>query len=488
MRKLLLICLLAIFLHVLTGQTWELPDVEVPVESPIKAYIYKKPVVYSADSLHLALTPYFLPKLNPALIKAEKPLPISPLRYHASLKVNTDLESNSYFVYYPQHMALSRLAIGLDWQPRTDLRSKLRAELKTSRRFSKHQLEAFASLRDADLDTFSSRYTLLGLNHYSRGSEAWSELYSRIAYAALDQTDIMDYSSRYLELQHSAKLNLLGQSGAYQVILEHGLTAVMLEYAVPIKSLSAFRPSINILTDMERVLPGFGMNFAIPLALNHSLFFLQAATIEPNSFADHLDSLPWQNLTRLPKLILKPLNMLAAWEFATKPQTMSILKRSRIELSSSYATGQGYLRAQSVSILPKQAYTDEFSTHLKLKAILESNGYKLIQDISLDLAYQEDRDWRRAAYSPLLALNSEVTRNWDQLQLAMILQQNYNQHDHLEHQLRDNIDLSLHASYKFYRDWQLKLELNRIFDSKLIQFSSLAPRGREFWLGISYSG
>ena len=486
MRKLLLTFVFGLLLLALAAQTWDLPDVEVPVESPIKAYIYKKPVVYRSNSINRI--PSFLPALKPSMIQAEIPMYKPPLFFYASSGLNDKAENSSHFVLYPYREWLKRADLKLDWQPRLDLHSSLNARLETDYLLDQNQIGLSGQIQNAKLDAYSSSLNQLSLDHYHPGIYGWSRLHTRLAYSFLNQTDNIDFKSQELRLDHSAKLRLTGQNLGYTLNLEHGQSSVLLEYDLPALKLQELKPSLGLLSDLNRVFPALGFTFYSPLVPNHSIFVSQYASLESNSYARHLEQNPWQNLTRRPPMILKPLNLKAAWEFCTDPIQRSMLRSGSVTLTSSYATGQAYYTGQALSKIPKLGFSDQLNAALTFNAELEDRGYKLKQLITFNLSHQEALNWARAAYSPLLELNTSVTRNWDKHSFSLSLEQRYNQHDHQFKQMKDTVDASLQTAWKICRDWQIQARLNRMFNTKLIQFNGLPSSGRELWIGVSYYG
>lgn len=488
MRVLLTSLVLILSFQLLSAQTWELPEVVVPVESPIKAYIYKKPVVYGSANPDAELSPVFLPRLAPAFIKAENPLYIPPLSYTAGMSVNHNAENSSHFAIYPYRSLLRRTDLKLGWQPRRDLRSSFKGRIEAYSMLNQNKIELSGNIYNAELGGYAISLNQAGIDHASPGSSNWSDLHTKLAYAFINQTDVSELSSGELEFMHSGLVNSLGQSLAYKLMLEHERAAFLLDYSLPIPGLRELKPSLSLLSDLKHVIPSAGFSYQFSPAPDHSIFLKQTSSLGSNSYSRLLDLNPWQSLTQRPPVILKPLDLTLAWEYRPNPFEQKMLRRGRLELTSSYSTGAGYYLEQATSIIPKLDYSDQFATALKFKAELEDKGFNLQQDIALSLSYLDAVNWQRAAYSPLLELNSILSRNWDKYSFSLSLEQRYDQHDQHNRHLKDTVDMSLQGKWKLCRDWQLSLIFNRIFGSKLIRFNSLPAQGRELWLGISYYG
>jgi len=485
--------LLAFFVTELPSQVYQLPDVNVKVESPIKAYIYKKPLSYDPDSLRQEHFPVFLPVVKPEITYASILPYYPPVRYHANLNLSSRANLLADFNYYPGLKNLKSVGASFDWYTRkSDCHSSL-IDLSAISQFGQNRVAFQIDLADNSRKSFSQSTNRFNVTHSIDSLQIKTITIKHpktsLNLLSFSESDPgFDHDSSTIGLDHSSRIVFSERLIALHFVTDRKATALDLDYVLPGKISLFDNVTLGMITDFSHFLPAFSAHYCTSPGTNSTI------SLSLSPYCESVPPLPldclhrWTELSEAHRITLIPWNLNANVMYRLKQRFFDAPPEIKLSFSSIQAVNYPILSPGTSLSVPKTSYQDIFRNDLIASAKAKYQGIEFEQSLSLSLQYLTDMSWHRKPYEALFNLSTTASKSIGKLDLGLCFEQDYNRVDHNYRHLPESIDLSLKASYQICSYWQLNASLLNLFNTDNTLYNSLPSQRRELWIGFRFLG
>ncbi len=491
MKKILWFSLISFLSSFVCAQTQELPDMRIIGESGVKAYLYKRALLFSpvygvGDSL-----PAFVPNgiLRPATTADRKEM---KHRGYLQLEANSIFGASSYISVYPNsdhftgvshHLQLdSPDSSWMSLQNNLFVGMKPTDEIPLSLRFVQ---------QSATAPSFNSQNFDLSLAHYRpqwflSENTRISDLNLLFGYTSLRQKKLGTETLLQFPAYHASgqfgskwlnvKLKVLGSAGETGFQLAPGLGMAPFD----IQNLR-----IHVLADAYHLVPSVEFSYRDPLA-NGGVFSLSnTPIIQNNSFSGQLEENSWQSFDFQHRLQKVPLNLTAGLEFVFPRQNNFSLSRLQLFNNLRYELSSPIMDSSQVLGVAQPQYRDFVSNVATVQGFFRMGDFLLHQSVDMELAYLNDNDYSRVPYKPALMILSRFSYPYLNWLFGFDMDQRYFCIDHNGGDLSEFIGINLRAEYRKGNS-ALYGQLENILNQKCWVFSELKPQRFALYLGMKH--
>lgn len=490
MKRLSLISLILVLLGSLAAQTQTLPDMKISGESGVKAYLYKRGLLFSPLDAFGDSLPAFVPRgAKPA--PTRQLVPVMKHRSYLQLEGNTDFGLNSFISYYPKDLPLQSVSHFMELRaPESDL-SSLRNNLFLGGELSPTLPLAFRlDQASATADSFSTANLDVSLAHYRLkqdfGSLTLHDLSLQLTYNYLNQElkglsfrrDYYDlyYAGRVKSNWLDAKTKLLSQAG------EAGLQIAPLLNWEP---LGFSQVRTHILADAYSFIPSVEFCYRKPLTSGGLFTLANEPLLESNRFSRLLEKSPWIQFSDAHKLQKTPLNLKADLELIHPLSQDFSLTRLNLSCAMRYDHHSPILGSSLQPDVAALYFTDVAAVTSKVESFFRLGVLALHQGLKIDLAYLPRDSYYRAPYRPAFSLNTHLNYPYLNWRFGCDLVQDYFAKDHTGRNLPEAVVLNLGAEY-LKGDSALYCQAANLFNRKQWIYSQQPASGRTLFLGLKH--
>jgi len=490
MKKLLSFFTLSLLFSWLAAQTQTLPDLKVSGESGIKAYLYKRSLLFSpllgyADSL-----PAFVPngtareELSP---RAEKVKHQSYLQ----LEGNTVFGVNGFFSYYPQSVYLNGLSYHLQLTSPETSRISSQNNLYLGTQFSADlPLSLKLGYYSSEADAFNSRNLDISLAHYHKAiTLAALDLENtnlQLGYDMLNQKNLAtDFKTNYLNGYFSTQALASKLDLKLKLYYQAGEGAVDLAPAIPWEPLDFSNIRVHFLADAYNFIPSVEFSYRNPISNGGVFSCGNYPKFTENSFSSQLEDNPWLSLNNSYKLQKSPLNLVTQLEYLYSQNSDFSLSRLVLSDNLKYDLHVPILASGINYGIAEPVYTDIFSNSLQVEAFFRMGEFRLHQSCDFNLAYLSGQNMVRAPYQPAMKIDSRFyypLKNW---LMGTDILQHYFTLDHLGNHLPETISINLDTEYR-QGNSAVYAQVENLLNRKIWVFSELPPQRITFYLGAKH--
>ena len=483
MKRIFLLLLTVISLP-LWCDVYALPDFEVNVESPIKAFVYKKDLQIDQDSLRIDKYPRLLPAIDPGINYASI-LPYYPkVLYSLTAKGSTYLSHSISMNYYPRNILLK--SAGLETYRRTAPDSKNLFDLDLYAELSpkNYLLRPNIHYQKSRYPGFLQELSRVSINHFMP-SISFSGVEISSPRTEIGYTDIVGEESSLL-FSHSSKISVSGKSFGLALDSRRKATAIKLDYYDPISLPQPIHTGIGLMTDLSSLIPFVEFSYSHILAQGKIITVSSRPAISTaSSFIPGLE-MPYSDLSRRFHQTLTPLDLNLAYSQEAIIPAFPILKSFGASYNMTYGVNEALPTDVFGSDIPLITYRDVYRNILSLNATAEKGTLKFEQNLTLNIASLPENNWRRLPYQGLVELSSKLNATYGKLDAGVSLLQSYNRVDHYYRHLSEKLDLALNFTYKLCSRVHILGSLSNLLNTDNSSWSEIPSDKRELWLGFRY--
>ncbi len=490
MKRLVVTFCFSLVVSLFFAQTQSLPDMRISGESGVKAYLYKRALLFSTLSDMGDSLPAFIPSNIPVTLdtpKSEK----KKYRGYLQGELNAELGFNGFISIYPNISWLNgasdylefrspdsdlwswRNNLFLGLEPSSEIPLTLRLDFYSSeaKNFSNRNLEAALAYHTEkiDLDEFS-------LNSFS----------FQAAYNGLDQTNLTsDYKKDYVDYYCSTILKSGWLNLKCKFIGQAGEGGIQLAPLLNLEPGYITRIRIHLMADSYGWVPSVEFRYSDTLVDGGVFSVGNNPTLESNRFSTLLDVNPWISFSDAHRLQLQPLNLKAGLEFVYPSSQLFSLSRLEVHNASKYTMQcPVYVSTTNYSI-PALTYKDIISNQSSIDAFFQMGELVMHQGMDFELAYLSRNSMQRVPYRPVLKLDTRLNYSLSNWLLSMDLLQNYFTKDHNGKNLNESIILNIGAEYRIDNS-AIYAQLANLLNQKQWIFSEQPSRKLNIFIGAKY--
>ncbi|GAB1366422.1 hypothetical protein MASR1M36_12930 [Candidatus Cloacimonadaceae bacterium] len=491
MKKLLWLLAIGTICGVFQAQTQELPDMRIIGESGVKAYLYKRALLFSpvygvGDSL-----PAFLP--NGVL----RPIPKSPNkemkhRSYLQLEVNSGLGAGSYFSLYPKSDHFTGVSHHLQLKSPdsrwTSLQNNLFVGMKPIRELP---LSLRVVQQSATSPGFNSQNVDVSMAHYrpqwqlsenTKISDMNLQIgYNRLLQKKMGIESLIQYPAYHVSGQFGSKwldlkMKALGSTGETGLQIAPGLGTAPFD----IQNLR-----LHVLADAYHLIPSIEFSYRDPMT-NGGVFSLSnTPLLQNNSFSSMLEENQWQSLDLQHRIQKVPLNLTAGLEFVFPRQNDFSLSRLQLYSNVRYSLSYPIADTSQVYGVAEPHYCDYVSNLSTVQGFFRMGDFILHQSVDMELAYLNAEAYRRVPYKPALILLSRFSYPYHAWLFGFDIDQRYFSIDHRGKDLSEYIGLNLRTEYRRGNS-SLYGQIDDILNQKRWLFSEQKPQRFTLYLGMKH--
>ncbi len=494
MRKnfctLIFVLLLFFVCESLFSQPQILPSVEIRSDTKIKAPLIKKPVLFPVE-VPTDTIPTQAPKVFS--LRHQRPaLPTGTIRpLHLDFTTDTSFETKLTASFYPvgQKVPLLKLDAGF-WVPATNF-SRTALNVSAESDFSSDlRLSHLLSWQQAKAGNFSSGSLSYSVNHlypYLDANELrFMALRTNISLEGLEQdlagTESSDFA---LGIRHSHGFRWDEHRLSNRLVLQDTAFGLSSQYRAPWLAKLIPELDLGLMTDFHHILPAIDFHKRLLLAPGRHLEISNQTELQNLTFQTLKEQYPWSVLPEHERLVMTPLNLsLQAWQAWNNED--ALFRLAGLHQSIRFSYNQPELSTRDVSGQTYLRQTDIFSYRLGTDLRLQYWGWKINQDLNLNLEYLQDESWRRRPFSPILSASTKAEHKFGDLDVLASLSQEYWRCDENNLKIPTVFDLSLGIDYPVGPDLRLTATLENIFNTQYHNYGQIPVSGRTFRIAFRY--
>ncbi len=483
MKRIFLLILTVISLP-LWSDVYALPDFEVNVESPIKAFVYKKDLQIDQDSLRIDKYPRLLPSIDPGLHYGTI-LPYYPkVLYSLTAKGSTFLSHSISMNYYPRESPLKSAGLETYRKTAPDSKNLFDLDLYAEATIKDHLLRPEFHYQKSRYPDFIQELSSGSITH-AFPSFSFSGVEISSPRTEIGYTDIVGEESSLL-FSHSSKISISGKSFGLALDSRRKATALKLDYYDPISLPQHIHTSIGLMTDLSNLIPFVEFSYSHILAQGKILTVSSRPAISTaTSFIPDLE-MPYSNLSRKFHQTLTPLDLNLAYSQETLIPEFPILTSLGASYNMTYRVNEALPTDRIGSDIPLITYRDVYRNILNLNATAEKGTLKFEQNLTMNIASLPENNWRRLPYQGLVELSSKLNATYGKLDAGVSLLQSYNRVDHNYRHLSEKLDLALSFTYKLCSRVHILGSISNLLNTDTSSWSEIPADKRELWLGFRY--
>lgn len=463
-----------------------LPSVEIGSDTRVLAPLSKKLLSFPEETELDSLPPFtpwetFQSYEQTAIVPGK----IRPLALN--LAVDTELGSEFNAIAYPSLKFLPRLAFDAGLVVTDTQRRQTRLEGQLQTRLSPGVLlNHYLFYRDTEVDsntTFLYSYTLDNyVPSLKLASLEFSQLHTRAFIERL--TDSADSSSVNAGLGLRNEISWNRQRLANQFILQDGAYGLMFLYRLPLTGKLEKLLSLGLMTDFDRLLPALDLFQRFHITPNLYLELLNRPQLRSWQLYQLNDIYPWSSYEDRHKITLMPLDY--TLRALVSLPSLPLLKSFGIHHKAQFLYNQPEEKLADSGLLTQLSQVSMLRNLGGVEVDLSLFGATLKQTLDLNLEHLPGNNWRRRAYSPLLAGRTDLNAKIGNFGITIGMNQLYHQKDEFGRSLPDVIDLGLGLQIKITPDLTLKTQLDNLLNKPYPSMGSAPEIGRKFWIAFQY--
>ena len=483
------ILLLLSLYGVLFAQTQSLPDINVSGESEIKAFLYKRTLLFSPLGVEVDSLPDFLPggPLQEGASAAKK----MKHRGYLQLEANTGFGANSYLSFYPGSSALHSVTHQLEMRsPESDMFA-IKNNLYLGGDISKTiPLSLKLEFASAKADSFANDFLGLTLSS-NRANLAWGEmeinkLSLSLQFSKLNQKNLLSaYNPFFIDFQTAGFLEKEWWNLKFKYLVDSGEGGILLAPRINSEpfGISQIRP--HLIADAHSFIPSLGFSYRNPLS-NGGVFCLENdPLIEGNGISKMLETTPWMAFSNRNRLQKTPLNLKLGWEFIHPRAEDFSLSRFNFDNTLRYDVHSPILISSDNYGIAAISYNEVVSNISEAGAFFRMGNLMLHQEMQFQLAYLPLKQYIRAPYRPALIFQTSAYYPYLDWLFSFAIFQNYFTTDHTGDHLPEAVVCNLGTEYR-KGDSSLYCQLSNVLNQKMWRFSEQPPEKFNLYLGLKH--
>ncbi|MDD4310674.1 MAG: hypothetical protein PHO32_09860 [Candidatus Cloacimonetes bacterium] len=491
MKRISLSILCSILWGFLFSQTQSLPDINISGESEVKAFLYKRALLFSPLNAVGDSLPAFIPK-GPMNMQDFTPRKTMKQRGYIQLEANSSFGVNSYISYYPRDFALHSITNSNEMRsPNSDL-LYINGNLYMGMDVTKDiPLSFMADYAKASADSFSAAILHTSLAHHkaktTMGVTEFRQLSFMAEYNHINQVNKkkQPYLRDYFNSQISGFIDSGWLDLKTKFLFQTGELGVQIAPLINSETLGINHLRPNLLIDSDFFIPTLGFLIRHPLTSGGVLYVINDPNIEKNSFLELKEKTPWVEFTDKHKLKLIPLNFKTGLEFIHPRSDDFTLSRLNIQNTVHYSLHGPQLVSGSNYGIAALHYTDLASNVCSVDALFRAGDLSLHQGAKLQLAYLPKYSYTRAAYLPAISFDTRILHSYKNFLFNLDIVQSYFTKDHLGNNLPEAVISNIGAEYREGSS-SLYIQLGNILNNKLYVFSEQPVNKRNLYLGMKH--
>ncbi|MDY0151602.1 MAG: hypothetical protein RBS43_04960 [Candidatus Cloacimonas sp.] len=490
MKQRLVIFSLVLFLGSLFAQTQTLPDMKISGESGIKAYLYKRSLMFSAVAALGDSLPAFVPSGKQFEVQA-KASPYMKHRSYVQFEGNTDFGLNSFISFYPKDIPLFSVSHLLELRaPESDLIS-IRNNLFISGELSSSLPLSFRfDQASAAADSFKTAIIDLSLAHHrfqqDFGVYQIQDLNLQFGYTHLAQDNLLEaYKRDYFDGYYSGIINSTQINAKTKLLVQAGEAGIQIAPLINWQPYGITRLRPHIIADAYRFVPSLEFQYRKPLSGGNVLTIGNEPLLDLNKFTSLLEYTPWIYFSDAHKLQKTPLNLKTELELIHPLSNNFSLSRLNICNTNLYQIHSPLMASGTNYGVAGIDFTEILTTKTDVDAFFKIGDLALHQSIGVELAYLPRDSYRRAPYRSAFNLDSRLLYPYRDWLFNLDLIQDYLTVDHLGNDLPEAIILNLGAEYR-KDNTAVYGQLSNLFNQKQWFFNEQPAQGRRMYLGLKH--
>jgi hypothetical protein len=490
MKRCVVTVLASIFLCSLLAQTQTLPEIRVSGESDIRAYLYKRSLLFSPLMSVQDSLPAIIPSGKVEHSKSTRPASI-PKKGFLQLEANAGFGLNSYLSIYPQASSFHSISHHMNLRaPETSLMS-FQNYLVVSGELIPYLPVVFKiDHTNTKASNYKGSYFESTLVHHRAGLDLgyfrMNELMLGIGLSNLRQ-DVYNssFNKDYFDVSFSERLTVGSLDIKTKVISQAGETGIQIAPLLKEEAYNLSGIRLHVLADAYRLIPSLEFHYRHQLSDSGVFSFSNIPRLESNSFTSLLERGPWIQFSDAHCLQKTPVNLRTALEYRY-PQTNEFSLRSfTISNSTRYDVHSPLLTASTTYGVPTIDYTDVASSQTAVEAFFAVKDFSFYQDVVVDLAYLPNQSMHRVGYKPILSLNTNADYRYRGWTYSVDISQNYFSKDHTGRNMSEAINANVGFEYRKANS-ALYAQLSNIFNHRHWVFTEHPSQKRNIFLGLKH--